>query len=85
MAIAVTYDFRDPVARYDRALRLLPELADQPGRHTHLCTLTDDGFVVLEVWDTEAAYERFLRTFRAVMAEVGLSCEPRVSAVHHFM
>ena len=85
MAIAVTYDFRDPVARYDRALQLLPELAEQPGRNAHLCTVTDDGFVVLEVWDTEAAYERFLRTFVAVMAEVGLSCEPRVGAVHHFM
>jgi hypothetical protein len=85
MAIAVTYDFRDPVARYDRAMRLLPELADQPGRRAHVCTLTADGFEVVEVWETEAAYEHFLRIFRAVMAEVGLTCEPRVTAVHHFM
>jgi hypothetical protein len=49
------------------------------------CTVTGDGLVVLEVWETEAACERFLRTFVAVTAEVGLSYEARVGAVNHFM
>jgi hypothetical protein len=85
MAITVTFEFRDSIEKYDRALRLVPEVRDQPGRRCHVCCPVDDGFVVIEVWESADAFEHFLRLFGPLMAEVGLACEPRVATVHHAM
>ena len=79
------FEFRDAIDKYDRALRLVPELGDQPGRRSHVCSRTANGFVVVEVWESADAFEHFLRLFGPTLTEVGLECDPRVAAVHHAM
>ena len=79
------YEFRDAIDKYDRALQLVPEVADQPGRLSHVCAETDDGFVVVEVWETVDAFRHFSHLFGPLLAEVGLACEPQIAAVHHSM
>ena len=85
LAITVMFEFRDSIDKYDRALRLVPELGDQPGRRSHVCAQTDDGFIVVEVWESPDAFDHFLRLFGPLMTEVGLPCEPRIAPVHHAM
>jgi heme-degrading monooxygenase HmoA len=52
--------------KYDEiAPRLVPELKRQSGFQMHLCSSTDDGLVVHEVWDTagqqQAWFEKYVR------------------------
>ena len=61
----------------------MPELADQPGRRSHICARTPDGFIIVEVWDSCDALERSPAAL-PVLAEVGLS-GPRELPVHHLM
>ena len=85
MSITVILEFQDAIEKYDRAMQLMPELADQPGRRSHVCARTPDGFVVVEVWDTRDAYERYAALLLPVCEEVGLRAQPRPLPVHHQM
>lgn len=85
MSITVILEFRDAIEKYDRAMELMPELADQPGRRSHVCARTPDGFVVVEVWDTCDAYERYTTLLFPVLEEVGLHAQQRALPVHHSM
>jgi hypothetical protein len=85
VSITVILEFQDAIEKYDRAMQLMPELADQPGRRSHICARTPDGFVVVEMWDTCDAFERYTALLFPVLAEVGLQAEPRALPVHHVM
>lgn len=82
MPIVVILEFQDAVSKYDRALELMPELADQPGRSSHVCAPFEDGFLVVEIWESADAFEHYRRMLDPLLAEVGLVGTQRLLDVH---
>jgi hypothetical protein len=58
------------------------------GAQLHVAWFADDGFRVLDVWDSQAAFERFLaERLNPVVAQLGLTTQPTVvySPLHRRM
>ena len=73
-------------AQYDRANEITAgELS--PGLVLHTCAVTDDGIVVVDVWDSESSFEDFAReTLAPAAAEAGLVTDaPKISPVHKLL
>ncbi|MDQ3760085.1 MAG: hypothetical protein M3331_09105 [Actinomycetota bacterium] len=51
----------------------------------HVAAATDDGWCVVDVWESEEAYERFGEVIGPVLQEVGMPGLPRLFPVHHFV
>jgi hypothetical protein len=82
MAIVALFEFPgEPIENYDRGLEQ-DTLAkrEQPERLVHVCFETDDGWAVLDVWESEEA----LASFADVL---GLPPErqPKIHRVHNMM
>jgi hypothetical protein len=76
-------------AQYDRTNANLG-IADDgdlpPGLVVHTCAVTDDGIVVVDVWDSADALEDFARDrLSAALAEAGVTATPRITAVHKML
>jgi hypothetical protein len=80
MAIAVLFDFPGVTqAQYDRANALLTggknlsSLADWPtqGVLLHVAGPTANGFRVVDVWESEAAFQAFGQKLVPILREVG--------------
>ena len=77
-------------AQYDRAYALLGIAEDgdpPPGLVVHTCAVTDDGIVVVDVWDSARELEDFaLDRLRAALTEVGMvTAAPQISPVHNLL
>jgi hypothetical protein len=77
-------------AQYDRTNADLG-IADDgdlpPGLVVHTCAVTDDGIVIVDVWDSASSLEDFARErLSAALGEAGLgTATPRISAVHKLL
>jgi hypothetical protein len=77
-------------AQYDRTNADLG-IADDgdlpPGLVVHTCAVTDDGIVIVDVWDSADSLEDFARDrLSAALGEAGLgTATPRISAVHNLL
>lgn len=67
---------------YDRDLELCPELARQHDRPFHKCVSSGDGFLVIDIWESEDAFARFGQVLGPVLAQVNLHPTPDVRAIH---
>ena len=86
MSIAVLFDCStDTLAQYERAFELAPELADQPARPYHMCVSSGDGFLVVDVWESEQAFARFGEILGPVLAQVNLQPAPDVRRIHRII
>ena len=84
MAIMVFFEFpNEPVDKYDQALAQGPELLTQPGRSHHICFKTENGWGVVDVWESEEAFAKFGELLGPVLQELQLSGQPRVLPVHN--
>lgn len=63
----------------------MPELRAQPPRSHHICYKTDNGWGVVDVWETEEAFAAFGAVLGPVLQEFQLSAEPRIQPVHNTM
>jgi hypothetical protein len=77
-------------AQYDRANAAmgLAEDGDLPaGLLVHACAVTDDGIVVVDVWDSTSSLDEFAADrLGAALKEAGLAAAtPRVSPVHNLL
>ena len=77
-------------AQYDRtnAIIGISETGDlPPGLVAHTCAVTDDGIVVVDVWDSAGSLEDFARDrLSAALTEAGLAgATPRISPVHNLL
>jgi hypothetical protein len=76
-------------AQYDHANALIGIAADglPPGLVVHTCAVTDDGIVVVDVWDSASSFEDFARDrLGAAFTEAGLSTgSPRISPIHSLL
>ena len=61
VAVAVVYRFsHEGIAIYDRHVSDHAEvLTNQPARRSHVCYETEDGFTVVDVWDSAEDFEAF--------------------------
>jgi len=71
---------------YDRVNELaeVQAAADAPdGLISHACAVTPDGLLIADVWESEAALNRFFEErLGAALAQVGLEAQPRIMPVH---
>lgn len=65
----------------------LTSLTDWPGGGIlfHAAGPTDDGFRVIDVWESEEAFQRFGEVIGPVLQEVGFPGEPRLFPLHNFV
>ena len=86
MAIVVLFEFpNDAVEKYDEALRMAPDLLDQPARPYHVCYETNGGWGVVDVWESEEAFAKFGEVLGPVMQKIGLQAEPQIRHVHNII
>src|SRR5262245_49619206 len=77
-------------AQYDRTNAAIGIAADgdlPPGLVVHTCAVTDDGIVVVDVWDSASSLEDFAYDrLSAALTEAGVTpAPPRVSPVHSLL
>lgn len=72
MAVAAVFTFpRSGIEQYDAFLQLHgDELRNQPARRFHVCFETDEGYTVVDVWDSLEAFETFGEVIGEVAREV---------------
>lgn len=65
----------------------LDSLDDWPagGLLFHVAGPTDDGFRVIDVWESEEAFAAFGETIGPILQEVGFPGEPKLFEVHNFV
>ena len=67
--------------------RGLNSLSDWPvdGILSHTAGPTDAGWRVIDVWESEEAYQRFGEVIGPVLQEIGYPGQPQLFAVHNFV
>ena len=92
MAIAVQLDFRGgTLEQYDQVIERMgftPGGAGGPGSLFHWVTRTDDGFRVVDVWETREAFDAFAQEkIGPLTQEVGIPGPPTMTffEVHNYM
>jgi len=65
----------------------LKSLSDWPveGILSHTAGPTDDGWRVVDVWESEEAFQRFGEVIGPVLQELDYPGQPRVFEVHNFV
>jgi hypothetical protein len=92
MAVAVQLDFRGAtLEQYDRineTIGLLPGGPASPQEFFHWVMKTDDGFRVVDVWESHEAFERFAHDkLGPIYEEVGVTAPPEIQVfeVHNYL
>lgn len=67
--------------------RGLASLEDWPveGILSHVAGPTEDGWIVIDVWESEQAFQRFGEVIGPVLQEVGFPGEPKLVPAHTFV
>ena len=92
MTVAVQLDFHGAgIEQYDEINERIGSLPGGPAWHGelfHWVAATSDGFRVVDVWESQEAFERFARdTLRPVYDDVGIEVEPEIRffEVHNYL
>ena len=86
MAIAVFFEFpNESLDKYDQALAKVPELRTQPARSHHICFKTENGWGVVDVWESEETFAKFGELLGPVLQELQLNAQPAIHEVHNTM
>jgi hypothetical protein len=92
MAVGVTLDFHGgTLEQYDKVVDQMGFTTGGPGAKGglfHWVTPTDDGFRVIDVWESREQFDRFVQE-KAIpaLAEAGVPTEPQVTfyEVHNYL
>jgi hypothetical protein len=92
MAVAVEMNFKGATLdQYDQVIQkmgLTPGGATPPGAISHWAAKTDEGLRVVDVWETQEAYDQFAaEQIGPYSSEVGITEAPemRVYEVHSYL
>ena len=90
MAIAVVIDFAGGTAEKHDALvaemGLTGETASTvQGLIFHAAGPTEGGWRVIDVWESEEAFQRFGAVIGPILQDVGMSGEPQLFPLHNFV
>jgi quinol monooxygenase YgiN len=85
MSVLITAEIRGQTAQgYDRMLaELAAPLQQAPGLVLHSSHATEDGWRVIEVWESKAQSDQFFATFVAPRLPPGIRPKRSVQALHH--
>lgn len=92
MAVAVVLDFAGATLdQYDQVVEKMgfrPGGPGAPGGLFHWVTKTDDGFRVVDVWESKEQFDRFAQEkIGPLSAQVGFPGQPKVTVheVHNYL
>jgi hypothetical protein len=79
--------YEEVVSRLTGGKRRFEAPADLPfeGLVVHATAQTEDGFVVLDVFDSQEAVDRFNQAMRKIPREVGIEEPPKFYPAHTFI
>ena len=72
--------------QYDEIVRQLDSIGatTPPGRLYHLCFGTGDKLRVLDVWESQEAFQAFGPTLMPILQRIGVDPgQPEISPLHH--
>lgn len=87
--MAITVEFNVPamtVGQYDEVMKRLADqdLANPKGRSFHVAGPHDDGWFVLDVWQSEAELDEFAQALMPLLGSLGIAPPaPVVRRVHN--
>jgi len=91
MAVAVEMNFRGTLDQYDQVIQKMGLIQGGPmpdGGISHWVAKTDDGFRVVDVWESREQYDRFAQEqIGPLTAEAGITDPPetRFTEVHNYL
>ena len=90
MAILMLQDASaDRLATYDTVIRQLEEAGQghPPGRLSHVAVRKGDGYLVADVWESQAALDRFFLVLGPLLAQAGSTGggPPEIYPVHNLI
>ncbi len=73
MSIVLISETTDPIEKYDEAVALLEErgLGHPAGRLSHVAASTGDGYIVVDVWESQELLDQFAQTLVPLILETG--------------
>ena len=85
--VAAVFEFPpDFIESYDRSLDLAGgQLRTQPGRRYHVCFETDTGYMVVDVWESLEAFERFGDLLNEIVDELPGRVHVNLHRVHNLI
>ncbi len=75
-------------SQYDEAIRRLEAAgaANPPGRLHHVCFGTGNKLKVVDLWESEEAFQKFGQTLMPIMQDIGLDPgQPSAEPVHNII
>ncbi len=89
MAVAILFDISGARrSQYDAVIRKLQDAGEgaPPGRLYHVSGPTQDGWRVVDVWESQEQFERFGQTLMPFLEESGFpEFEPEFWPVHNII
>jgi hypothetical protein len=84
MAIVMISDAAtDTVAQYDDVIRTLEHAGhgNPPGRLSHVAALKGNGYIVIDVWESQEAFDSFAQVLIPLIEGAGGSL-PKIEVAH---
>ena len=86
MAVAAVFDFdKEALGAYDDMVERHVELRNQPHRRMHVCFETDDGYMVVDVWDSLEDFEAFGELLQQLVGEFPFRAELKLRTIHNLI
>jgi hypothetical protein len=89
MTLLIIHDAsQDVLAQYDEVITRLDEtgLGHPPGRMSHVAARKGDGYLVVDVWESQASFDSFGEKLVPMIVEAGgTPVPPEVHPVHNMI
>ena len=86
MAVAAVFEFgKEALDAYDQMVDAHEELRNQPHRRMHACFETDDGYMVVDVWDSLEAFEQFGEILENLVGEFPFRADLKLRTIHRLI
>ncbi len=89
MALLFIHDeSEDTLAHYDEGIKQLEAAGEgnPPGRLFHTTARKGNGYLVVDVWESQEAMDRFARTLMPILEKMGSPiAQPQVYPVHNII
>ena len=83
MAVAAVFEFgKEALDAYDQMVDAHEELRNQPHRRLHVCFETDDGYMVVDVWDSLEDFEQFGELLQRLVGEFPFRADLKLRTIH---
>ena len=86
MPVAAVFEFgKEALDAYDQMVERHEQLQHQPRRRMHVCFETDDGYMVVDVWDSLEDFEQFGEVLESMVGEFPFRAELKLRTIHNLI